>query len=248
VRVEPVDTTFYSILDAVQERHWWYAARRTIFRRVLEDLSEEGLPEGVLYDLGCGVGANLPVLERFGPTVGIDVSPSAVEFCHRRGRHNVVVDDLDALQGIQEASGKVVLLADVIEHLEDERPCLEAAHRALAPGGALVVTVPAYQFLWGPSDVLNHHKRRYTAGLLRRVIEPLFDIKHLTYFNTFLFGLVALGRLGEVLLKRPGDETAKIPPYPVNRTLESIFASEAGLMTRHRLPFGVSLMCIARKR
>lgn len=242
-----MDPNYYKTLDAVQEHHWWYTARRFILERVIERIQSEGLPEGVLYDLGCGVGANLPVLEKFGRTLGIDMSADAIEFCRRRGRQNVAVDNLDSLKGIPDESGKLVLLADVIEHLDDERPCLDAAHRALATGGALLVTVPAYQFLWGPSDVVNHHKRRYTAERLRRVIEPRFRIQHLTYFNTLLFGLVAVGRFGELLLRRPGDEMAKLPPGAVNRVLDLIFRAEAGVVPRHKIPFGVSLLCIARK-
>ena len=242
-----MDTEYYTTLDSVQERHWWYAARRIILERVLERVYALGTPPGKLYDLGCGVGANLPVLEKFGPTVGVDMSPEAVEFCKRRGRHNVTQANLNTLHGIGDDSGSVVVLADVIEHLDDERPCLQAAHRALAPGGALIITVPAYMFLWGPSDELNHHKRRYTAGRLRRVVEPLFRIEHLTYFNTLLFGLVAVGRAAEVVLRRGGDDTAKLPPAPVNRALELIFRSESAIVPRSRLPFGVSLLCVARK-
>jgi SAM-dependent methyltransferase len=242
-----VDTDYYATLDSVQEQHWWYSARRTILERVLQRVQQEGLPAGTLYDLGCGVGANLPVLEKFGPTIGVDMSAEAVEFCRRRGRSNVRQANLSDLQGIADGSGSVVVLADVIEHIDDERPCLEAAYRALAPGGVLIVTVPAYMFLWGPSDELNHHKRRYTADGLRRVIEPKFRIDHLTYFNTLLFGLVAAGRAAEVLLRRGGDDTAKLPPAPLNRALAAVFRTEASIVPRRRLPFGVSLLCVARK-
>jgi len=242
-----MDTNYYSTLDSVQERHWWYAARRTILERVLQQVYAQGVPPGKLYDLGCGVGANLPVLEKFGPTVGVDMSPEAIEFCQRRGRSNVALADLNLLQGIDDASGSVVVLADVIEHLDDEQPCLRAAHRALAPGGALIVTVPAYMFLWSPADDLNHHKRRYTAPRLRDVIEPLFRIEHLTYFNTLLFGLIVAGRIGEKVLKRSGDDTAKLPPAALNLALEKIFRAESHVVPRLKLPFGNSVLCVARK-
>jgi SAM-dependent methyltransferase len=242
-----LDTDYYTTLDSVQEQHWWYTARRSILERVLERVYAEGAPKGTLYDLGCGVGANLPVLEKFGPTMGVDMSAEAVEFCRRRGRNNVSQANLNTLQGIPDNSGSVVVLADVIEHIDDEGPCLASAYRALAPGGALIVTVPAYMFLWGPSDDLNHHKRRYTAGRLRRVIEPAFRIEHLTYFNTLLFGLVAAGRMGEIIFKRSGDDTAKLPPPALNRVLAGIFGLEAGVVPRRSLPFGVSLLCVARK-
>lgn len=242
-----MDASYYATLDSVQENHWWYTARRTILERVLRDVFDQGTPPGTLYDLGCGVGANLPVLEKFGPTKGIDMSPDAIEFCRRRGRNNVQLGNLDELTGIPDGSASVAMLADVIEHLDDEQPCLNAAHRTLAPGGALIVTVPAYMFLWGPSDEVNHHKRRYTAERLRRLIEPAFRIQHLTYFNTLLFGIVAMGRFGEVILKRRGDDMAKLPPPILNRAMESVFRAEASIVPRLKLPFGVSLLCVARK-
>jgi SAM-dependent methyltransferase len=242
-----VDAAYYATLDSVQEQHWWYAARRTILERVLTQVYAEGMPDGTLYDLGCGVGANLPVLEKFGPTMGIDMSADAIEFCRRRGRSNVALGNLDDLKDIPDGSASLIMLADVIEHLEDERPCLKAAYRTLAPGGALIVTVPAYMFLWGPSDVINHHKRRYTAPRLRRVIEPDFRIQHLTYFNTLLFGVVAVGRFGEALLRRRGDDMAKLPPMILNRMMETVFRTEAGIVPRRTLPFGVSVLCVARK-
>jgi len=243
-----VDTEYYASLDAIQERHWWYAARRSILERVLERVIKVGVPDGKLYDLGCGVGANLPVLEKFGPTLGVDLSPEAIEFCKRRGRGNVALANLNVLEVLADNSGSVAMLADVVEHLDDPMPCLEAAYRALKPGGALIVTVPAYKFLWGPSDVVAHHKRRYTAPELRKLLEPLFEIEHITYFNTLLFGLITAGRFGEMLLQRRGDDGAKLPPALVNAVLETIFRVEARVVPRHNLPFGVSLLGVARKR
>jgi SAM-dependent methyltransferase len=243
-----LDTKYYAFLDGIQERHWWYAARRTILECVLQRITEDGLPEGKLYDLGCGVGANLSVLEKFGPTLGVDLSPEAIEFCRKRGRTNVALANLNDLEVLPDNSGSVAMLADVVEHLDDPLPCLEAAHRALKPGGALLVTVPAYMFLWGPSDVVAHHKRRYTADKLRQLLEPLFEIEHITYFNTLLFGLIAAGRFGELLLRRSGADGAKLPPAFVNATLEAIFRTEASVVPRRTLPFGVSLLGVARKR
>lgn len=242
-----MEPSFYATLHRVQERHWWYAARRTILQSVLEDVYGQGLPPGSLYDLGCGVGANLPVLERFGPTVGVDTSEDAVAFCKGRGHDNVVHADLNRLDGFEDGSGSVVVLADVIEHLDDEAPCLRAARRLLAPGGALVVTVPAFSFLWGPSDEVSQHRRRYTEASLRAAIEPLFAIDRTTYFNTLLFAPIAAGRLLERALKRPGDEAAEVPGPAVNGALRSLFAAEAPLLRKMRLPFGVSVLCVAHK-
>jgi SAM-dependent methyltransferase len=242
-----MESEFYAALHQVQERHWWYAARRNLLAHLLRNLQNEGLPDGVIYDLGCGVGANLPVLERFGPVLGVDTSPEAVAFARSRGHENVRQADLNRLEGLEEGSASVVVLADVIEHLPDERPCLEAARRLLKPGGALIVTVPAFMFLWSPTDEVNHHYRRYTAGQLRRVIAPLFTLQKLTYFNTFLFGLIAAGRFTERLLKRDGNDAVGVPRWPVNGALQAIFEAEIPLLDRLSFPVGVSVLCVARR-
>lgn len=234
-------------LHDAQERHWWYAARREILTSVLERVQADGVPEGKLYDLGCGVGANLSVLERFGPTVGIDTSAEAVEYCRMRGHPNVECCDLDRLEGLPDGSGSIALLADVIEHLDDEDPCLRAAHRLLKPGGVLVVTVPAFMFLWSGLDEIAHHRRRYTESQLRQVLLRHFEIDWSSYFNTFLFPSVLAGRLLERTLGRDGTDETHVPPTPVNAALKGIFASEAGLLGRVRLPFGVSVLAVARK-
>ncbi|HEY1697574.1 MAG TPA: class I SAM-dependent methyltransferase [Polyangiaceae bacterium] len=242
-----MDPAFYSKLHDVQTRHWWYAARRDLLAEIVRGLGP--LPPGTIYDLGCGVGANLPVLQRFGPTIGVDGAKEAVTFCHERGFAEVHQADLGRLEGLVPGSASLVVLADVLEHLDDERPCLEAVHDLLAEGGALVVTVPAYMFLWGPGDVLVHHKRRYTERRLREVVAPVFDVEWTSYFNTFLFGATAVARFAERLLDRPGHEAAGVPPGPVNGALRAIFSAERHLLRRHvHLPFGVSILCIARRR
>jgi SAM-dependent methyltransferase len=243
-----MERDLYGLLHDVQQHHWWYVARRRILGSVLERSFQRGLPDGVLYDLGCGVGANLPLLQRFGHAHGVDSSPEAIEFCHRRGLYQVTRQNLDSLQDLPSESGSVVLLADVIEHLDDEAACLTAAERLLKPGGLIVITVPAFMFLWSPADDLNHHRRRYTEPQVRQLVSRWFEIEHSSYFNTFLFVPVVAGRLLQKLMSRSGTDEAAVPPFPVNTLLEKIFSAETPLVTRARLPFGVSVLCVARKR
>jgi hypothetical protein len=141
----------------------------------------------------------------------------------------------------------VVLLADVIEHLDDEDSDLALADRLLAPGGALVITVPALPALWGPSDEFNHHRRRYTRTTLSRAVRQRFAIERLTYFNFLLFAPIALARAASKLARRPGHEEIGLPPAPLNLALRELFSAEAGLLARGDLPVGVSLLCVARK-
>jgi len=219
---------------------------------VLSGLAAGGLPEGKLYDLGCGVGSNLEVLGRYGEAVGLDGSGAALAAARARGRHNVRLVDLDhadkAIDPREHGSAKIVLLADVLEHLQDERVALALADRLLVPGGALVATVPAFKFLWGPADLMNQHHRRYTRATLEATIAPHFRIEKLSYFNFFLFPPIGAVRALERVVGGDGENEVAMLPGPVNVTLKRIFASEAGWLARGSFPFGVSLLCVARKR
>jgi SAM-dependent methyltransferase len=242
----------YELMADTEDRHWWWSGRRSILSAVLGELFASGdLPNGALFDLGCGSGSNLPVLAKFGDAVGLDGSPRAVECAHRRGRDAVQLADLSAGVGALGAyapgSASLVLFADVLEHLDDEQPALAIADYLLAPGGALVVTVPAFGFLWGPADDFNHHRRRYSRTTLSRVIETRFRVARASYFNFFLFPTIALARTFQNLSHRSGGDEAELPGPAINAALRAVFSAEALWLRRANRPVGVSLLCVARK-
>lgn len=247
-----MDAAAFEMMARDEDRHWWWSGRRAILGTILDDLRATGaLPQGVLYDLGCGVGSNLAVLSRYGEAVGLDGSPLAVEAAHRLGRDGVRFADLskglEAVADYEPASGALVLMADVLEHLDDERPALELARHLLAPGGVFLATVPAFPMLWGPSDVFNHHRRRYTRRTLRDAVSEVFRVERLSYFNAALFPGVVVARALSRQLKRPGSEEIGLPPAPVNAALTRLLSAERHVLARTDLPFGVSLLCVARR-
>lgn len=252
-----METHFYDVLARTEDEHWWYSARREILRWAMGRALEGAPRTGTIYDLGCGVGANLPMLASLageGDVVGVDASERAIEHCRAQGLDNVRHADLERLTGLPHASGRAVLLGDVIEHLDDDAGCLDAVHDVLAPGGGLVITVPAFQILWGPNDDISQHRRRYTERSLRRVVERRFTIERTSYFNSFLLPPIALGRwaqrVGAALkLGNEASAEAELPARPVNEALRRIFRRELSVLKRGgRFPAGVSLLCIARKR
>lgn len=235
----------------VEDRHWWWSGRRAILGDVVDALVAKGLPQGVFYDLGCGVGSNLSVLSRHGAVIGVDGSSQLVDAAHARGRSAVRHADLeadgDALSVYPAGSAALVLMADVLEHLDDESTALRQVSRLLAPGGVFVATVPALPTLWSPTDEWNHHRRRYTRSTLRAAVAPHLAIERLTYFNSVLLAPIALGRAVAKLAGRPGGEEVALPPAPVNALLGAVFGAERHLLARRDLPLGVSLLCVARK-
>lgn len=145
-----------------------------------------------------------------------------------------------------------VLLLDVLEHLDEDRASAEAAAALLKPGGILLCTVPAYQWLWSKRDEYHHHRRRYAKGQFRALFDqPMLRLELFSHFNTWLFPLAAAARLkSRAFPPRHAAAEAtdlRLPPAPLNRAMQAIFASERLVLGRVPMPFGLSLVAVARR-
>lgn len=224
--------------------HWWFRGRLAIILAVLR----RALPPRRLrlLELGCGTGNVLAALSEFGEGIGMEDHPDLLAVARARGveaRAGTLPRDLVVEPGWAD----VVLLLDVLEHLDDDVAALHIAQRALGADGVLVVTVPAFGWLWTAHDVALGHRRRYTAGKLRRTVERAgFAVTRVTHFNTLLFPIVALVRLWH-RGRRHADHDLRRPAAPLNRVLASLFALERFVAPRLRLPFGSSLLLVARR-
>src|SRR6266481_4478082 len=186
----------YPIMYRIEETHWWFAGRRRIISGFVEHICStlEKRPPHIL-DVGCGTGANLELLARYGKAEGVDVSPEALAFCRERGLQNVRQGEAEHLP-YADASFDLVTGLDVVEHLDDDAAGLREMRRVLRPGGYAFVFVPAFMFLWGVQDDISNHRRRYTLkSLLHTVREAGFEIERATYANFSFFLPVLLGRL-----------------------------------------------------
>ncbi len=239
-----MDPAYVAAHIEVSRCHWWFRARLAILVACLR----HALPRRPLrlLELGCGTGDVLAALEEFGEAVGMEAPPALAAVARRRGldvRDGRLPSDLVVPEGWAD----VVLLLDVIEHLDDDLAALGAARRALASGGTLVVTVPAYAWLWSVHDVVLGHRRRYTStGLARLAARAGFGVERMTYFNTVLFPVLVARRLWKRLRGETRHDLEDTPPL-LNAWLERAFALERHVLTRAALPFGASLLMIARR-
>jgi SAM-dependent methyltransferase len=247
-----VKKEFYAEYFKIEDKHWWFVGRRNIFLSVLDKYMPRPADgrERRILDLGCGTGTMLKYLSRYGRAQGVDMDEGAVQFCHERGVHDVQQVGEMPLP-FDDGTFDLVTALDVVEHIEDDRAALRELHRIIRPGGMLMISVPAYRFLWGAQDEISHHKRRYTASEVReRTLEAGFKIRRLSYFNTFLFPPIAGIRIlrpykqGSANLK---SDFTMTKPGPANSILGKVFALEAPLVQRTNLPFGVSILCLAYK-
>jgi len=246
-----MDISLYEDFYNLEEKHWWFLGRRKIVFSLLEQyLPDRGQLR--ILDVGCGTGSNLRELEKRGEATGVDVSEEAVKFCKLRGCSSVYKVDSQNLFFKDEMFDVVVAL-DVIEHIGDDCAALSEYHRVTKGNGILVLTVPAYDFLWGAHDEINHHKRRYVASeLMDKVEKTGFAVERLTYFNTFLFPFVLLARIGQRVTKMAnGDHKprsdVRLHHSAINSFLKTVFILEEPLLRKYDFLCGVSLLCVAKK-
>lgn len=242
-----MEEALYHLHFQQEESHWWFAARSRIVRHVISVLG--GLRDGdTILDVGCGTGAILSHLAQRYRVVGIDMSPLAVEYSRRRGLTDVF---LMPVQEFPRDRYKIrgVTLLDVIEHIVEDVEVLKAVHAILEPNGHVIITVPAHPWLWSSHDIANHHLRRYTKRSLRETLRlaGLEPVK-LSYYNSILF---PLGVIQKVLNRGASvemvSEKLSQPGRIVNGLLRRIFAFERHLLTRVNLPWGISLIAVARR-
>jgi SAM-dependent methyltransferase len=230
-----------------EDRHWWYRGRRTVLEGVIAEL---GLPAHArILDAGCGSGRNMVELARHGAVTGVELSQTSVELARARGAGEVLAGSV--LQTPFEAdSFELAASLDVIEHLEDDLAALRELRRIVAPGGALLVTVPAYPWLWSGHDEINHHHRRYTRRSLQAVAEQAgWQQVRTTYFNSLLLPVAILLRVLDRLSTKTTESSLDlwVPPEPLNWLLERPLALEATLIARGgRIPAGLSLLAVFR--
>jgi SAM-dependent methyltransferase len=191
-------------------------------------------------------------LEPFGSAYGLDIATEALHFCKSRGRDRLTQGMTTALP-FEDRTFDLVTALDILEHVSDDISALKELGRVLRPMGRILITVPAYHFLWGRQDEIALHLRRYTAGELRTKVQAAGLVaKKLTYFNTLLFPVIAGVRLGRQLLPRSNDrelvsDFTMTRPGRANDLLARIFSLESGLVNRVALPFGVSILAMASK-
>ena len=235
----------YAAVHAEEDRgHWWFLGRRAV---ILAEMARR-LPAGHVRvaELGCGSGGMLEALGRFGTVVGVERDPALRGHARERGL-DVRAGALPDAIPLEAGGWDAVCLFDVLEHVDDEAGALAACRRLLVPGGRLFVTVPAYAWLWSRHDELLGHRRRYTAGALRGVVERAgFVVERLTYFNTLLAPPIMAVRLVRAVLRRPGHDLDRPAPL-INRALAACFAAEARLLGRVSSPFGISILLVARR-
>jgi len=241
-----MDRDAYLSLHAHEELHWWFVARRRIIKKVLNYYFAGKKLNGIL-EVGCGSGGNLELLSCFGKVHAMEMDAYCVEMANTRKICHVksgsLPDDVPFTEKFE-----LICMFDVLEHVDEDVKALKAISERLSDDGILFVTVPAYGFLWSNHDVVLNHKRRYMKRQLLDVfakagMRPVYS----TYFNTFLMPLVLLVRAYNKLTGKSKGDDNKLSPKAVNNLLNKVFSSERFIIPGMSMPFGVSILIVAKK-
>ncbi len=224
--------------------------RRTIIMDALQSYLAKSTNNQKILDFGCGSGYLVSELSKAGyEAYGLDVSEEAIQYGKRQGINNIEVIDRHRIS-YPDGYFQAVLALDVLEHLEDESWAIKEMERVLAPGGILVVMVPAFRFLWGVQDEVAHHFRRYTMpGLLKAIGKSSnLSLIRKTYFNTLLFGPIAVVRMLTRWFRiRNRESDFEINNKFTNSLFFIIFNFERKLLKRFNFPVGVSILAVFKK-
>ena len=237
----------YKQMAEVENTYWWHVGRKYIVSNILEQI----LPKDQHYtilNIGCGTGGTVPLLSKFGRVVNIDTSDEALSICRTLGVSNVIKIDRKALP-FQKESFELAIALDVLEHIENDLEVLKEWNGLLKPGGKLVLTVPAYQWLWSEHDESLHHYRRYTASKLHQLLNLAgykVDKRSYAIFSTFPL-IVGYRLIRSILPKKERSSSYVFLPSSINSLLIGILKIEATVLKYINIPFGTSILVVAKK-
>ncbi len=238
-----MDDAYRAQYRRLYQQHWWWQSRERLLERELDRLANGG-GFGAILDVGCGDALFFPVLQRFGDPHGVepDAGLLSPDGPFRSRIHAGPFDD-----SFQPGTRYGLILAlDVVEHVADATAFLRRVKSLLEPGGIFVATVPALRALWTSHDVLNAHVTRYSRGEFARLVTGAgLHVEHARYCFLWTAAAKVGVRLVESVI-RPEPRPPRVPPAPINAVLRAACLAEQAVFGRAQLPFGSSVLLVAR--
>tara|TARA_B100000787_G_scaffold102767_1_gene76102 strand:+ start:54 stop:767 length:714 start_codon:yes stop_codon:yes gene_type:complete len=223
-----------------QKKHWWFQARKNIIDKIISSINLK--KKNNILDFGAGSGVNIDMLRKYGL---VDIHEQN-KYARAAIKKEKKIKNLYSTLRIKKNFYDLILLADVIEHVEQPKKLLKNLKKFLKKDGHILITVPAYQFLFSKKDRVLGHYRRYNKDLLKKELSG-FKVENISYFNTFLCLPIAILTLLNKFLKR--DYIKKVettPNFILNKLCYIIFAAEKYFIKYFNFPFGISIYVLAK--
>lgn len=232
--------------DKLGRDHWWLTSKYTILSDLLKRCYSKSYPDKML-DIGCGSGVFLDHLKKFNnDAFGLDLNYDILKvFCKRNHDVKTVVADAVDLP-FKKSSFDLVTLIDVLEHVDDDTGLITGIKKILNPGGLLLISVPAYNALYGKHDRLYGHKRRYNRKELTSLLEKTgFKILRTTYFQPAF--VIPLWFKRKIFVSVSDKDDFSTVPRPINQILTKLLCMEKYFLRKFDIPFGTTLACFCKK-
>ena len=240
----------YRIMYDIEKTYWWFKGKQFLIDLFLRTHLSES-KDNKLLDIGSGTGIILELMKKHGIGYGIELSSLGIKMLKRRDLNLIVQSDVNRPMPFKKDVFSAITCLDVLEHLENDFGILKEMLRICKPGGVIIITVPAMQFLWSPHDEALHHKRRYTKKQIVDKIAPLNCIViKASYFNGTLFLPITVVRKSKLLFRKnrevKSDFFMALPNW-LNRVLYFLYSTELSCLRFVNIPFGVSALLIIQK-
>lgn len=230
----------YEFHKSEQETNWWFKARKNIVSNTINKYITK--KDNKILEIGCGYGIMTTMLNNQGEVDGIEPYADCYNYLRKNVKGNFIKKSI--LDYNTTKKYDIVALFDVLEHIEDDSKTVQKIRNLLNKNGKVILTVPAYMFLWSHHDDTNKHYRRYTNKTLTELFEKNgFKIKKISYFNTLLFPLAVIQKITQTKKSKTFS-----PNKLLNCTFYKIFNIESRIVPNINFPFGVSLILIAEKK
>jgi len=239
----------YYVMMESQDSHWWWKSRNNILKKLLTKYFKYN-EDTLIADAGSGYGANLNLLKKFGKVSALEKNQDAAEYI-KKMYENVEIIQWASPEKIDKKFDLIVF-ADVLEHIKDDKEAINWCYNHLKSDGFVLITVPAHLYLWTQMDRVLHHFRRYKKKEIQYLLYNNFEIKFISYYNFFLFPLKILFVLYDKIIfiinknKKESAHNNK-PNLFINFILEYVVRLESIFLLKKLIPYGVSIVCLAKK-
>ena len=224
-----------------QEKHWWFQARKEIIDQIISNMGLK--KKNNILDFGAGSGVNLDMLEKYGLVDVHEQNKYAKKIIQKKHKK---IKNLYSTLKIKKNFYDLILVADVIEHIKKPKNLLKDLKKFLKKDGYILITVPAYEFLFSKKDEVLGHYRRYNKKLLKKELSG-FKVENISYFNTFLsIPIIIMTMLNKFLKRDYIKQVETTPNFILNKLCYIIFASEKYFIKYFNLPFGISIYVLAK--
>lgn len=231
----------YEQMAKEEEFFWWFKSRRSIISKAIKSLvNKENIS---ILEVGSGTGGNINMLKQFGSLDLFECNDRAIELT--KEKYNITPKKACLPSNKIDKKYDLIVILDVLEHIENDKQVLEDLYLRLNKGGKLLITVPAYQWLWSKHDILHEHKRRYTLKSLKSIVPSEFNVIYESYFNFFLSPLIIMSRFFEKILKK--ESSVNLKSKKTDIVFEKIFEFEKHFVPKVKLPFGISIMLVLER-